>query len=306
MKLLEGIGEFKSFAGESVVTIGVFDGVHRGHQQIISETVRSAGDISVPSVLMTFKRNPRQLIRGDHPCVITPQQNKMKLIESFGVDFTAVIAFDKEFASMSPEEFCSRVLYSQLGARKVCVGENFRFGSGGTGNIEMLSREGRRLGFAVSVVPLLSSKGSTLSSTLIRSRISKGDVRQVMEDLGRPYSVVGEVVHGHSRGKSLGFPTANLKLARRFCVPLDGVYAGKSLLGSRKLECAVNVGSNPTFGDIETAIEVFLMDFAEEIYGESLEVEFHERLRDELAFRSEAELVEQMKMDVRTVKELLE
>jgi riboflavin kinase/FMN adenylyltransferase len=186
------------------------------------------------------------------------------------------------------------------------VGENFNFGEGGSGNARVLTEEGKRLGFEVRTVPLVNIDGlGQVSSTLIRGLIIEGRAHDVITALGRPYTVTGKVVEGHSRGKALGFPTANLELERQFCVPPDGVYAGKARLRQKEFICAVNIGSNPTFGDTETALEVFLLDFVGDIYGKHLELEFHQRLREEKAFASENDLVRQMKKDVARARVLL-
>jgi len=305
MKLLRSTEEFKQNAGSSVVTIGVFDGVHKGHQAIINACVSRAEERGVPSVVLTFDRNPRKVISDEFPCVLTSRERKLELIEGLGVDYTVMVRFDEGFASLAPEEFCSKVLAGHLRAVLVCVGENFRFGAGGRGDVFSLDSEGKRLGFGVEIVPLVVSERGTVSSTLVRKMISEGRVEDVMDALGRPYSVVGRVVTGHSRGKELGFPTANLRLERDFCVPVDGVYAGKATLDGRKYLCAENVGSNPTFGDAETVVEVYILDFEGDIYGESIDVEFHYRLRDEISFESEKELISQMESDVAKARTLL-
>jgi riboflavin kinase / FMN adenylyltransferase len=305
MRLLEHTRDFKKYARESVVTIGVFDGVHRGHQAIISQCVADARKRRVPSVALTFERNPREVVCGESPCVITAPHRKLEVLESLGLDYTISVRFSRSFASLTPGEFCEKILAGHLGAKQVCVGENFHFGRGGAGDVHTLAAEGKRLGFKVDVVPLVAIELGQLSSTLIRGLIVEGRVHDVLAGLGRPYTVTGKVVAGHSRGKRLGFPTANLSLERDFCVPPEGVYAGKAILGTRKYMCAINIGTNPTFHDNEVALEVFLIDFEGNIYGEALEIEFHHRLREEIAFDGEEQLVQQMKKDVRKTKSLL-
>jgi riboflavin kinase/FMN adenylyltransferase len=305
MKLLEKTGDFKKGHEGSAVTIGVFDGVHLGHQRVISRCVEISEQKHAPSIVLTFERNPRELIDGVHPCVVAAPSLKLRILESLGADYTIMASFDRSFASMTPEGFASRLLSRDLGARWVCVGENFRFGAGGKGDARELSRLGVELGFEVVVVPLLTDDGRQLSSTLIRGLIRDGEMDEVHRCLGRPYTVTGKVIEGRSRGKRLGFPTANLELERDFCVPADGVYAGKAVIGDEKFLAAVNIGSNPTFKDAENAVEVFVLDFEREIYGESLEVEFHYRLREEIAFKNENELIRQMKEDVKRAESLL-
>ena len=306
MKLIKDTEEFIRHAASSVVTIGVFDGVHRGHQAIINTCVSRARERGVPSVVLTFDRNPRKVISSEFPCVLTSREYKFELIESLGVDYTIMVRFDERFAALAPEEFCREILVEHLNAVLVCIGKNFRFGAGGRGDVLSLADEGKRLGFGVGIVQLVASKRGVISSTLVRTMINEGRIVEVTDALGRPYSVVGNVVKGHSRGEGLGFPTANLRLERDFCVPKDGVYAGKAVLGENKYLCAANVGSNPTFGDLESVVEVYLLDFEGDIYGESVEVEFHHRLRDEIPFESENDLVSQMRNDVSSARALLE
>lgn len=305
MILLEHTRDFLKHGRESVVTIGVFDGVHRGHQAIISECVREARRRDMPAVALTFERNPREVVCGEMPCIITSPARKIDVMASLGLDYIVSVRFSKGFASMGPEEFCEKVLAGHLGAKQVCVGENFHFGKGGAGDVITLAREGGVLGFGVDVVPLVRIDLGQLSSTLIRGLIVEGRMSDVSAGLGRPYTVSGKVVSGHSRGKRLGFPTANLMLESDFCVPPDGVYAGKAIVSSGSYMCAINIGSNPTFRDTETALEVFMLDFEGDIYGEALEIEFHYRLREEIAFVGEEQLVEQMKKDVRKARSLL-
>ena len=305
MKLLKHTRDFGRYGSASVVTIGVFDGVHRGHQAIIARCVEEAAARGVPSVVLTFERNPREVVCGESPCVIASPGRKLDVLASLGVDYTISVSFGRSFASMPPGEFCEKVLAEHLGARQVCVGENFRFGRNGSGDVGTLASEGKRLGFGVEVVPLVALELGPLSSTLIRGLICEGRVSEVMDAMGRPYTVTGRVVPGHHRGKSLGFPTANLRLERDFCVPPDGVYAGIAVLGEDRYACAINIGSNPTFGDSETALEVFLIDFEGNIYGEALQIEFHHRLREEKAFDGEEELVGQMRKDVRKARALM-
>jgi riboflavin kinase / FMN adenylyltransferase len=307
MKILKHTDDYQKYAAESVVTIGVFDGIHLGHQAIISECVKEARAGGLPAVVLTFERNPREVVCGESPCIITAPKRKLEILEMLGVDFTISMRFSRDFSALRPLEFCRNILMENLGTRLVCVGENFHFGAGGKGNAQVLIDEGRRLGFAVKTVPLVTIKDlGQVSSTLIRGLIVEGRAHDVMKALGRPYTVTGKVITGHSRGKGLGFPTANLALERDFCVLPDGVYAGKARLRRKVYICAINIGTNPTFGDAETALEVFLLDFVGDIYGRSLEIEFHDRLREEKAFSSEKELVRQMQKDVEKARVLLD
>lgn len=305
MKLFDSSVDFKELADHCVVAIGVFDGVHRGHQQIIREAVERASVMGVPSVVFTFKRNPREAITGKHPCALAPNHLKIDILEDLNVDCMISIDFNESFASLEPEQFCENVISGDLGALCVCVGEDFRFGKGGKGNIDTLREQGNRFGFEVNIVPLILVEQEKLSSTLLRKMIKEGKVSEVMEELGRPFTLSGHIIHGHSRGKRLGFPTANLSLELDYCVPEDGVYAGIACLEEDRYMCAINIGDNPTFGDEVKALEVFLLDFEGQVYGETLQIEFHHRLRNEISFKNENELVSQMKRDVERTRDLL-
>ncbi len=305
MRVLSKTTEFQKYDRSSCVTIGVFDGVHLGHRSIISRCVREAQKRDSASVVLTFENSPRAIVKGQTPCFLTDRQKKLELLEDLGVEFTIVLKFDRKFASLEPENFCSQILKRDLNCVAVCVGENFHFGRGGKGNTDLLKKEGERNGFDVIVVPLLSSDGNIVSSTLVREMIMKGKTKEAANILGRPYSMIGKVIKGHARGKKLGFPTANIGLERHFCIPKDGVYAGITIRKGRRIPCAINVGTNPTFGDEELSVEVYLLDFDENIYGETLEVEFHSRLRDEISFLSERELIEQMEKDAKRAREML-
>ncbi len=305
MIVLSKTGEFQGFNKWSCVTIGVFDGVHLGHRAIISRCVREARQQKAASVVLTFENSPRAVVQGQRPCVLTDSEKKLQLLESLGVEFAIVLKFDRKLASMTPEEFCREILKKDLSCLSVCVGENFRFGRGRAGDTRLLEEEGRRNGFSVVSVPLLTLNGRIVSSTLVRKMIMNGNPEDAARILGRPYSMIGRVIKGRSRGKRLGFPTANIGLERHFCIPKDGVYAGITVWRGRRIPCAINVGTNPTFGDNELSVEVYLLDFAQDIYGETLEVEFHLRLRDEIKFTSEQQLIEQMKADARKAWEIV-
>lgn len=305
MKLLDDSVGFKEIAEHCVAAIGVFDGIHHGHQKIIRKAVEKASVLKVPSVVFTFKRNPSESITGKHPCVLAPYKLKTEILEELNVDCMISIDFNERFASLEPDKFCENILSGDLGALCICVGEDFHFGKGGGGDAGTLREEGKRLGFEVEIIPLVYVEESKLSSTLLREMIKEGNVADVKEGLGRPFTLRGHIIHGHSRGKRLGFPTANLSLELDYCVPADGVYAGVASLEGEKYRCAINIGDNPTFGDAVKALEVFLLDFVGEVYGETIEIEFYHRLRDEITFADEKELVLQMNKDVEQTRNLL-
>jgi riboflavin kinase/FMN adenylyltransferase len=269
---------------ERAVAIGTFDGVHRGHRTVV-EAARRSG---LRSTVVTFEPHPR-LVLGYEVRLLSTLERRLELLEEIGVDETLVVEFTPELSRLEPEEFVARVL-EPIGTRVVLAGEDFRFGSGRRGDVELL----RRLGIDVQPVPLLEG----VSSSRIRDLVAEGKVAEAAGPLGRPFEIEGSVVAGDQRGGTLGFPTANLMPAAHFLVPAYGIYAG-SALGHR---AALSVGVNPHYGGAERRIEAFLLDFEGDLYGRRLRLEVWDRLRDERAFESEEELVAQIARDVEAAR----
>ena len=306
MQRWRGLDSTPSGWGRCVVTIGVFDGVHRGHQQMIGQAVRRARDTVLPCVVLTFDPHPSEVVRpGSHPLVLTPPRRKAELLEVMGVDVLCVLPFTLEFSRLSPAEFVHVVLVEHLHAAAVVVGENFRFGHKAAGDLDTLRRLGNTFGFVTEEVRLLHDADVTISSTYVRSCIDAGDVAAAAEALGRPHRVDGVVVRGDMRGRPLGYPTANLRTGRHVAVPADGVYAGHVIREDTRLPAAVSVGTNPTFEGKERRIEAYILDFDKDIYGESIGVEFVWRLRPMTRFDSVQELVAAIDGDVRQVRRLM-
>jgi riboflavin kinase/FMN adenylyltransferase len=305
-----GIDDTPGEWGRSVVTIGVFDGVHRGHRAIIGQAVRRAGELGVQSVVVTFDPHPAEVVRpGLHPAVLTPLRRKAELLSSLGVDGLCVLPFTPEFSRLGPEDFARGVLVEHLHAVEVVVGENFRFGHRAAGDVTALAEFGSGHGFTVSGVPLLASTGTTFSSTYVRGCVAEGDVEAAAEALGRDHRVEGVVVRGDSRGRELGYPTANLALEPHTAVPADGVYAGRLIrqtpAGPVALPAAISVGTNPTFDGRDRRVEAYVLDFDGDLYDEPVAVEFVSRLRGMERFGSVEQLVSQMADDVRLTRERL-
>jgi riboflavin kinase/FMN adenylyltransferase len=296
--------------GRSVVTIGVFDGVHRGHQQIIGHTVRRATELGLSSVVVTFDPHPAEVVRpGSHPAVLTESSRKADLIEEIGVDVLCVIPFTVDFSHLSAETFAHDVLVEHLHASAVVVGENFRFGHKAAGDVPLLERLGRTFGFTVEGAPLVASAPAelggaglaetVLSSTYIRACVDAGDVVEAARALGRPHRLEGIVVRGDERGRELGFPTANLLTAPHAAVPADGVYAAwLARRGNPPARAAVSIGTNPTFAGRERRVEAYVLDFDGDLYGERLALDFVARLREQRRYDGVDPLVEQMRQDV--------
>ena len=294
--------------GRSVVTIGVFDGVHRGHQAIIGEAVARARTLGVPSVVLTFDPHPSEVVRpGSHPSVLTSPRYKAELVEGLGADVLCVLEFTPEFSRLTPAEFAHLVLVEHLHAAAVVVGENFRFGHKAAGDVAELARVGERFGFAAAGVPLVRDGETTISSTYVRSCVDAGDVAAAARALGREHRVEGLVVRGDMRGRTLGYPTANLRTAPHTAVPADGVYAAWLVRAGERLPAAVSVGTNPTFQGRERRVEAYVLDFDGDLYGDDVALDFVAALRtaDTMRFESVEALVEQIGRDVAKTRELL-
>jgi riboflavin kinase / FMN adenylyltransferase len=297
--------------GRTVVTIGVFDGVHRGHQRIVYRALARAAELRLPAVAITFDPMPEYVLRPEtKPPMLTTVPRRLELLGELGLDGVYVIHFTEDFATHSPEEFVQLVLVDKLRAVDVVVGANFRFGRRAAGDVTTLTELGRtEAGFMVDAIELAGADPSgqnpdstgqnpdsqVYSSSWIRDRIAAGDVEAAAEALGRPYRLEGRVVHGDHRGRELGYPTANLELPPDLAVPADGVYAGW-LDG---MPAAISVGTNPTFGGADRRVEAYVIDQAGlDLYGQVVALDFVTRLRPMVAFDGIEALVAQMAVDV--------
>ena len=292
--------------GRTVVTIGVFDGVHRGHQEIIGYTVKRARDLGIESVVVTFDPHPAEVVRpGSHPAVLTSPTRKAELIEELGADVLCVIPFTPDFSRLPAEEFAHDVLVEHLHAAVVVVGDNFRFGYRAQGDVELLTRLGRTFGYAVQGAPLVSVDDVVFSSTYIRACVDAGDVRAAAAALGRPHRIEGVVVRGDQRGRQLGFPTANLLCESRAAIPADGVYAAWLVWRGRREMAAVSIGTNPTFSGRERRVEAFVLDFDEDLYGERVGLDFVAHLRETRRYDAVEPLIAQIAQDVADTRDIL-
>lgn len=309
MQRWRGVESAPSGWGRCVVTIGVFDGVHRGHQKTIDRAVERAGAAGVPSVVLTFDPHPIEVLRpGSHPPMLTGPRQKAELLEALGVDVMCVLPFTQALSLQGADDFVHEVLVERLHASAVVVGENFRYGHKGSGDVAALTAAGRRFGFTVEGAPLQGSDDTTWSSTYVRSCVDAGDVGQAADALGRDHRIDGVVVRGDQRGREIGYPTANLEPLPWTAVPADGVYAGRLVRpdGSR-LPAAISIGTNPTFAGRERRVEAYVLDAVPglDLYGEHVGLTFSARLRETLLFDGVAPLVEQMGRDVERTRQVL-
>jgi riboflavin kinase/FMN adenylyltransferase len=296
----------------SVVTVGNFDGVHRGHQHVLDLVVARAAETDLTSVVVTFDPHPMSVIHpGGAPLALTTIEHRLALLDQRGIDATLVLPFTPELARLSPEAFVHEVLADALRAREVHIGENFRFGHRASGTIETLRHLGPTYGFDVHSVPLVSSGEAVWSSTYVRQCLAEGDVAEAAVALGRGHRVEGPVVVGDKRGRELGYPTANLDLAEHTAIPADGIYAGWLTRASgERLPAAISIGTNPTFGGTHRRVEAYVLDHALgsddlELYGEYVALDFVARLRDTLRFAGVDDLLVRMAKDVDEARTLL-
>jgi riboflavin kinase/FMN adenylyltransferase len=281
-----------------VVTLGAFDGVHRGHQRVLTETVAWARELGGESVVVTFARLPKSVTRADTTPAICPLDRRLALIEACGLDVAVVLPFDHQLSTMPAEEFVRQVLLDWIGARHVVLGHDSRFGYKARGNLDLLRRFESEGLLSVRSPDAVLLNRLVISSTAIRDAVSSGDLELAEGLLGRPYVLSGDVVTGQSRGRTLGFPTANLQLTDQL-LPPPGVYASIASHQGQRHRALSYVGTRPTFDDSdEVSVEVYLVDDQRDLYGERLDVEFLQRLRGDLEFPTADALVEQMHADL--------
>jgi riboflavin kinase / FMN adenylyltransferase len=309
VKTVQGLGGLPEGVKPSVATVGVFDGVHVGHQMLIRKVVDEARTRGVTSVVVTFDRHPLELLSPkDAPQLITTLRQRAEVFEELGVDVLLVLRFDDKFRQFPAEHFIEKVLVESLGVVHLVVGANFRFGHGGTGTVEMLEEMGRQLGFTIDVFSLLGQEDvpDAVSSSLIRRQLAEGDVEHVAEELGRPFRLEGHVVKGAGRGRKLGIPTANLDVPEKVILPKVGVYAGWLEHAGERHPAVINVGYNPTFEERDRPIvEVHALDFDADLYGRVIGVEFTHHLRDELKFESGDAMMVEIRKDIARARDLL-
>jgi riboflavin kinase / FMN adenylyltransferase len=308
-----GLHDVPAGWGRCVVTIGVFDGVHRGHQRIIARAAEVGAELGLPLAVVTFDPHPDEVIRpGSHPPLLCSVRFRAELLGRFGADAVCVVPFNYELSQQPAEDFVRAVLVDALHAAAVVVGADFRFGHRATGSVAQLAELGDKYEYTAQGVPLFTDHGVTVTSSWIRELLSAGDVAGAAVELGRPHRVEGIVVRGNQRGRALGFPTANVASPAHTAIPGDGVYAGwlVALAGdgaeAERWPAAVSVGTNPTFDGTDRTVEAYALHRDDlDLYGVHVAVEFAAQLRGQVKFDSVAELVEQMGRDVAAADELL-
>jgi len=306
MDILTNCGELPGGFTSSVVTLGNFDGVHLGHRELFRSLVKTARQLNCPSIVYTFHPHPLKFLVPDKaPLLLNTPQEKQRLIAASHVDYLIESPFTTQFSTMSPEQFIDHILVEKLRVKALVVGYDYAFGSGRRGNVDFLRACGKEKGFSVDVLQPVGDDGLPYSSTRIRKMVAMGDVAGVVRLLGRQYNLEGVVVPGDQRGRELGFPTANLETEKEQ-LPAPGVYAVKVRHNLQEYGGVVNIGKRPTFDGELSTIEVYLLDYTGQLYGQKLRVYFVERLREEKKFVSINDLVHAIEMDVVRARQILQ
>ncbi|MFQ5874298.1 MAG: bifunctional riboflavin kinase/FAD synthetase [Dehalococcoidia bacterium] len=294
-----------SLPRDTVVTIGVFDGVHLGHQDLILRTKGEASERGLLSAVLTFRNHPRTVLTpGFKPRYLTGLEERLELIRSLGVDLGIAIPFTRAVSQLRAREFMS-LLKNRLKMRVLVTGPDFALGKDREGDVPSLTRLGKKIGYSVLCVSPTELEGQSVSSTAIREALAAGDVAKAGEFLGRPFNLAGRVVVGDKRGHLLGFPTANLEIDQERAMPADGVYATRAYVGVVPYQSVTYVGPRPTFDGSKHAKEVYILDFQGDLYGERLVIDFIDRLRGDMCFSTPDELIAQMNKDVIRAREVL-
>lgn len=305
MELVRGLHNLRPQHRGCVLTIGKFDGVHRGHQAVLANVKAQAEALSLPATVMVFEPHPEEVFAPDSaPARLSPLREKYLLLKKQGIDRLVAVQFNRAFASQSAHTFVKSLLVDKLGVKFLVVGDDFRFGRGREGDFAMLEAAGREHGFSVVSTQSFRMHDHRISSTAVREALDRGDFDQAEEMLGRPFSIRGRVVHGEKKGRTIGFPTANV-LIKRCRSPLKGVFAVHADVAGKRLNGVANVGSRPTVGGQRSQLEVHLFDFSDTIYGQSIDVYPVAKLRDEKKFASFEVLKNQIEDDAREARALL-
>ena len=305
MNVIRGINNIKIPYAYPVLAIGNFDGVHLGHQAIFKKVVDRAEEVDGTRIVLTFDPHPRKIIATEkNTHLLSTFEQKVEFIKKTGIDTLICADFTPDFAAQSPREFTENILVEKINVKEVFVGHDFNFGKGGKGTVDSFQKMGEEFGFKVEVLNPVKINGSIVSSSFIRDLIANGQVSKAAGYLGRLYSLEGVVVGGFKVGSSMGFPTANIELPDTL-IPQTGVYAVRVVVKNKSFNGVTNIGYNPTFKRNHLSIEVYVIDFTENLYEKTVRLSFIEKVRDEIAFSSPEKLKIQIQKDILAAKELL-
>lgn len=306
MELIRGLHNLNTRHFGCVLTIGKFDGVHLGHKAVLTRLVDKAKELQLPSAVMVFEPQPEELFSPSRaPARLSLLRDKYLALEKFGIDRLICVRFSREFANISPDEFVHDLIVEKLGTRFLVVGDDFRFGKDRKGDFDFLYSSGRHHDFHVVSTDSFTLGANRISSTAIREALANGQMQSVFNMLGRNFAIEGKVIGGEQKGRTIGFPTANVAL-KRYISPVRGVFTAKVWHHTRVYDSVVNVGTRPTLGGTRMQLEAHLLDFSGDLYGQRLKIELLHKIRHEIKFNNFNELKEQIEKDVQQAKRLLE
>lgn len=300
MKIINGFENLPSISKNTITAIGNFDGVHLGHKKILKFLSKKADELGLLSMVLTFSPHPEKILGETRIKMIQTLDQRLEEIKKFGIQAVLVISFDKKFSNFSGQEFIQKILVNLLRAKVLIVGKNFRFGKNREGDTFLLRRLASRFNLQVFSLPSVSKGGMIVSSSLIRKFLQEGEIEKPNVLLGRTYVIEGEVIKGKSRGKILGFPTANIQTRNEIVPP--GVFITNVTIGLKKIPSLTNIGHCPTFGQQETNIESYIINFSKNLYGKKIRIYFIKKLREEIKFDTSEKLSQQIKKDIDTAK----
>lgn len=287
---------------QTVIALGNFDGVHRGHKKLVNRMISKGKDMNLKTSVLVFENHTKEVIKGKKQDLLTSSQQRNNLIKDLGVETLFSLVFDKSIMGLSPEEFVKNILIDRLNVKGIFVGTDYRFGYKAQGDSQLLLELGEKFNIYVEIIKPLYIDEKLVSSTRIRELIKDANFQEANKLLGRDYSIVGKIVQGKKLGRKLGFPTANIEPVTNYCLPKNGVYDTDTIVKSKYYRSASSIGFNPTFKESTLKIESHLLDFSGNLYGEYIELVFYQYLRDELKFSDLESLIEQMARDVIKVK----
>lgn len=288
-----------------VVSLGNFDGIHKGHQKLMKKNIEISKKYKLNSSVLLFKENTRKTLK-DQDEYLTSLDDKIEILSNMGIDNFCIIEFNDKFRSLSPREFVEEILYKKLNTKVVVVGDDYHFGKNAKGNVDTLKSYEDTFDIKTEVIEFAYDNDTKISSRSIREFIKSGNIKKANSYLARPYQIRGSVIYGHQRGRNMNFPTANLELSYNYLIPIDGVYLTQANVRGKKYFALTNIGTNPTFENKERKIETYILDFNENIYGENISIEFLEFFRGDFKFNSVDELINQMNKDKKMAYELIE